>query len=37
MASTGGGSGDEYGLPNVSDVRSNFALRPVKDAGPLPL
>jgi Lrp/AsnC family leucine-responsive transcriptional regulator len=24
-------------LPNVSDVRSNFALRTVKPAGPLPL
>jgi Lrp/AsnC family leucine-responsive transcriptional regulator len=24
-------------LPNVSDVRSNFALRTVKSAGPLPL
>jgi Lrp/AsnC family transcriptional regulator, leucine-responsive regulatory protein len=24
-------------LPNVSDVRSNFALRSVKSAGPLPL
>jgi Lrp/AsnC family leucine-responsive transcriptional regulator len=24
-------------LPNVSDVRSNFALRAVKSAGPLPL
>jgi Lrp/AsnC family leucine-responsive transcriptional regulator len=25
------------GLPNVSDVRSNFALRAIKTAGPLPL
>ena len=24
-------------LPNVADVRSNFALRTVKPAGPLPL
>ena len=24
-------------LPHVSDVRSNFALRTVKSAGPLPL
>ena len=24
-------------LPNVSDVHSNFALRAVKSAGPLPL
>jgi Lrp/AsnC family transcriptional regulator, leucine-responsive regulatory protein len=24
-------------LPNVSDVRSNFALRTIKSAGPLPL
>ena len=24
-------------LPNVADVRSNFALRTVKEAGPLPL
>ena len=24
-------------LPNVGDVRSNFALRTVKPAGPLPL